>query len=64
MKKFDIKWLLILVLVVVLAFGLVACNKNKGGETPSGDDSGDSGDSAIQITGNFSENLPENPKSA
>ena len=36
MKKFDIKWLLILVLVVVLAFGLVACNKNKGGETPSG----------------------------
>ena len=42
MKKFDIKWLLILVLVVVLAFGLVACNKSKGNETPSGDD--DTGD--------------------
>ena len=35
MKKFDIKWLLILVLVVVLAFGLVACNKDKGGDTPA-----------------------------
>ena len=34
MKKFDIKWLLILVLVVVLAFGLVACNKDNGGNTP------------------------------
>ena len=35
MKKFDIKWLLILVLVIVLAFGLVACgNKGGGNETP------------------------------
>ena len=35
MKKFDIKWLLILVLVVILAFGLVACgNKGGGSETP------------------------------
>ena len=39
MKKFDIKWLLILVLVVVLAFGLVACNKDKG-STPSEEPSG------------------------
>ncbi len=34
MKKFDIKWLLILVLVVILAFGLVACGNKGGSETP------------------------------
>ena len=34
MKKFDIKWLLILVLVIVLAFGLVACGSKGGNETP------------------------------
>ena len=34
MKKFDIKWLLILVLVIVLAFGLVACGSKKGNDTP------------------------------
>lgn len=39
MKKFDIKWLLILVLVVILAFGLVACgNKGGGSDTPAEED--------------------------
>ena len=32
MKKFDIKWILILVLVIILAFGLVACGNKGGGE--------------------------------
>lgn len=39
MKKFDIKWILILVLVVILAFGLVACgNKGGGGSEEGGDE--------------------------
>ena len=39
MKKFDIKWILILVLVIILAFGLVACgNKGGGGNEGGGDE--------------------------
>ena len=51
MKKFDIKWLLILVLVVILAFGLVACNK--GGKTNNNDDTPDDtpgGDTPVKPT--------------
>ena len=51
MKKFDIKWLLILVLVVILAFGLVACNK--GAKTNNNDDTPDDtpgGDTPVKPT--------------